>query len=272
MKRLFAILVFVLLVSVSFGKDIIKYPLMESNVLCDSVRPFCGDNCSNMPFYPTLCKPTEYGSAWSGGGATSATKQLYCAKATYANCHYSGSPKATGINSNNQAMPCKVSEDGKTANCRCKVFTGPNYVNIDGIMNLGVYYKTVAVCGKDGSKCKNLSTCLPDGRGDCKGVEAPVCKYIADQNTLDDNVSFIPGADLISTYGFDMNKDYDIAKPGEGVKCQNIDVAGCMTQPCKYEKGSKEYATCSCPITNMKTMMLSQKGVSCDLPKGYVWE
>lgn len=48
MKRLFAILAFVLLISVSFGKDIVKYPLMESNVLCDSVRPFCGDNCSNM--------------------------------------------------------------------------------------------------------------------------------------------------------------------------------------------------------------------------------
>ncbi|MDE4944852.1 hypothetical protein NAI65_10855, partial [Francisella tularensis subsp. holarctica] len=82
----------------------------------------------------------------------------------------------------------------------------------------------------------------------------------------------IPGDDLISTYGFDMNKDDDITKPGEGVKCQNIDVAGCMTQQCKYEKGSKEYATCSCPITNMKTMILSQKGVSCDLPKGYVCE
>ena len=113
---------------------------------------------------------------------------------------------------------------------------------------------------------------LPDGRVDCKVVEALVYKYIADKNTQDDNVSFMPGADLISTYGFDMNKDYDIAKPVEGLKCQNIYVAGCMTQPSKYEKGSKEYANCSCPITNVKTMMLSQKGVSCDLPKGYVWE
>ncbi|MDE5005098.1 hypothetical protein NAI73_11785, partial [Francisella tularensis subsp. holarctica] len=78
----------------------------------------------------------------------------------------------------------------------------------------------------------------------------------------DDSISFIPVADLNSTYGFDMNKDYDITKPGEGVKCQNIYVAGCMTQPCKYEKGSKEYATCICPITNMKTMLLSQKVVS----------
>ncbi|MDE5020915.1 hypothetical protein NAI54_11130, partial [Francisella tularensis subsp. holarctica] len=78
---LFAIFFCVLLVSVSFGKDNIQYPLSESNVLCDSVRPFCGDNCSNMPIYPTLCKPTEYGSAWSGGGANTATKQLYCPKA-----------------------------------------------------------------------------------------------------------------------------------------------------------------------------------------------
>ena len=45
-----------------------------------------------------------------------------------------------------------------------KFFKGPNYVNIDGIMNLGVYYETVAVYEKDGSKCKNLSTCKPDGK------------------------------------------------------------------------------------------------------------
>ncbi|MDE5007075.1 hypothetical protein NAI48_10530, partial [Francisella tularensis subsp. holarctica] len=83
-----------------------------------------------------------------------------------------------------------------------KVFTGPKYVNIDGIMKLGVYYQTVAVCGKDGSKCKKLFTCLPDGSGDCKGVEAPVCKYISNQYSQDDSISFITGADLISTYGF----------------------------------------------------------------------
>ncbi|API87294.1 hypothetical protein [Francisella uliginis] len=272
MRKIFFAVVFIFSGCLVFGNSIVKYPLFESQQLCDSVKPFCGDNCTNSPFYPTLCKPTKHGSAWSGGGATSETKQLYCANATYANCHYSGPLSPTGINPNNQALPCKVSKDGKTANCRCKVFKGPNYVNIDGIMNLGVYYQTVAVCGKDGSKCKNLSTCKPDGSGKCKGVEAPVCKYIAKQNSNDDSISFIPGADLISTYGFAMNKDYDIAKPGQGVKCQNIDVAGCMTQPCKYEKGSKEYATCSCPITKMKSVVLSQKGVSCNLPKGYVWE
>ncbi|QLE78313.1 hypothetical protein FLM55_00595 [Francisella sp. Scap27] len=272
MKKLFLVVVFVFTIDASFARDIVNYPLFESNQLCSNAKPYCGGNCSNTPFYPTTCKPTSYGSAWSGGGATVETKLLYCANSTYANCHYSGPLTPTGTNPDNIGLPCKVSEDGKTANCKCKVFTGPNYVNIDGIMNLGAYYETIAVCGKDGSKCKNLTTCHPDGSGDCKGIEAPVCKYIAEQNSEDDKTSFIPGADVISTYGFDMNKDYNIAKPGDGVKCSNIDVAGCMTQPCKYEKSSKEYAICSCPVTKMKVMMLSQKNVSCDLPKGYVWE
>ncbi|APC97278.1 hypothetical protein [Francisella frigiditurris] len=248
-------------------------PTFKSGALCLSEKPFCGDTCSNTPFCRTNCWPTEHGSAWSGGGVDSQTKQLYCEEATYANCHFSGPSYPTGSNSDNPILPCKVSDDGKTADCRCKVFKGHNYVNIDGIMNLGVYYETVKVCGEDGSKCKNLSTCLPDDSGKCEGVEAPVCKYIAAQNSQNDDVSFIPGADLISTYGFGMNEAYAVAGPKGGTQCNNIDVAGCMAQPCKYEEGSdNKYAICSCPITKGASLNLHQKGASCDIPKGYVWE
>ncbi|QIW10670.1 hypothetical protein [Francisella sp. LA112445] len=277
MKRLSVFVMLLFTLTYAYSSTATKNfncPVFKPGQVCTSVNPFCGDNCSNTPFCTTTCWPTSAGSAWAGAGVTSETKQLYCPQSTFANCHFSGPPTPTGVNpSENPSLPCKVNKDGKTANCRCKVFTGPSYVNIDGIMNLGVYYETVAVCGKDGSKCKNLSTCEPGGKGKCVGKIAPVCSYVAAQNRKDDRVSFIPGYDLISTYSFDMNKAYDAAGPKGGPACSNIDVAGCMAQPCKYEKGSKEFANCTCPITkNVKSFRLHSKIASCDLPKGYVWE
>ena len=63
MKKIFFAVVFIFSGYLAFGNSIVKYPLFESQQLCDSVKPFCGDNCTNSPFYPTLYKPAKHGSA-----------------------------------------------------------------------------------------------------------------------------------------------------------------------------------------------------------------
>jgi hypothetical protein len=203
---------------------------------------------------------------------------LYCENTTYANCHYSGPPWATGSNRDNIPLPCKLSDDNTIAYCKCEVFTGPSYTKIDEIMNLGVYYETVAVCGTDGSKCQNSLTC-PPGTTQCEGGGEipPVCQYVAQQNPEDPEVSLIPGADLISVFGFDMEDDYSDTSP-TSTTCNDTVVADCMTAPCWYDDGDEDsssgtrYATCACPTLFESSYTLPQDGQTCNLPEGYVWE
>ena len=241
-------------------------PQFAPGTLCSSQQPYCGDSCDNTPFCPTTCWPTESGPAWAGGGDSN-TYQLYCAEATYANCHYSGPPYPTGTNPENIPLPCKLSDDSKTANCKCQVFDGPNYVNLAAILNLGVYYETVEVCGSDGSKCQNASTCYP-GSTTCEGQIPPVCQYVAQQNASVPETSLLPGADLISTYGFGMSENY----PSGSTSCENSLVAGCMTAPCKYDSDNTEYAQCICPVSFQDAFELSQSGQQCDIGRDYAWE
>ena len=248
-------------------------PDFKPGTLCSAPsEPDCGDDCDNKPFCATDCWTTESGPAWSGATLSSQTNLLYCANATYANCHVAGPPWATGISSDNIPLPCKLSPDGKMADCKCQVFVGPSYVNMYGIMNLGVFYETVAVCGADGSKCQNITTCTSDGSGKCLGKVPPVCKYVAQQNAKDPENSLIPGADLISTFGFGFQDNYT-----SGSTSCNGRYAGCMTAPCKFiddesaPDAGPRYAQCSCPVWH-GDYTISQYGQSCDPGKGYVWE
>jgi hypothetical protein len=50
-------------------------------------------------------------------------------------------------------LPCKLTADGRFANCACPVQTGLNFVLITAILNNKVYKDTVDVCGADGSAC-----------------------------------------------------------------------------------------------------------------------
>lgn len=230
--------------------------------------PYCGDDCSNQPFCFMTCQ---------GASSGSETNLLYCQNATYANCHYSGPPWATGSSSDNIPLPCTLNADNTVANCKCPVFEGPNYVHMNYIWNLGVYYETVAVCGSDGSKCQNQVTCPPGTTGTCPGEVPPVCKYITQQAPDDPAVSLMPGADLISTYGYGMDQDYSDVSP-TSTTCNDLVVANCMTAPCKYEdadEGSpsgKRYAQCACPTMYASSYTLPQDGQTCNLPEGYVWE
>ncbi len=250
-------------------------PEFQPDTVCTDVTPYCGDDCDNLPFCPTTCWTTSSGPAWSGAGVGAESNNLYCPTGTYANCHYSGPPWPTGTSSENIPMPCELNEDGTMANCKCKVFEGPSYVNIYAIMNLGVYYETIEACGTDGSGCLNMGNCPQGstlGSGDCTGTIAPVCEYISGQDPNNAATSLIPGADLISTFGLGMDSDYNSGT----TSCEDTLFAGCMTAPCQYEENTgsasgSRYAYCACPVSR-GAISLPQCGQICDLGDSYVWE
>jgi len=127
-------------------------------------------------------------------------------------------------------LPCRLSADGRFANCKCDVKTGLNFVLITSILNEKVYQDTVAQCGPDGSGCTidNMDT-----------HPAPVCKAMQD-GTL------IPGADVISDWSPDVQRLLIEGGPPPLTVCDKGPYAGCMTAPCKQTKDG--YAQCSCPI------------------------
>ena len=156
----------------------------------------------------------------------------------YALCFHSG-PKP---------LPCRLTDDGRFANCKCTVQTGLNFVLITGILNSKVYQDTINVCGADGSACNTH----PD--------KAPVCKAIA-------KGKLIPGADIIST--FSPSDQSDLAKlftPAPAKPkltiCPKAPYAGCMTAPCKTTKPG--LAECSCPIF-WGIFQLTGAGAQCTL-------
>ncbi len=52
-----------------------------------------------------------------------------------------------------EPFPCKLTPDGKYANCTCTVQTSTNYVLMTAILNYSDYQNTVTTCGSDGSGC-----------------------------------------------------------------------------------------------------------------------
>lgn len=251
------------------GDDAQWCPQAKPGTPCLDIRPFCEPFCSNSPYCVPTCDTSENGPAWAGGGQDP-SYMLFCPDAIYANCHYSGAPYPTGTDPNNIALPCELQTGSTVAHCKCEVASGPNWVNLTAIMNLGAYHETIAACGEDGSRCVNMNQCPTGQEVACyTGKIAPVCQYVAHQNPEDPSVSLIPGADLISTYGLTMSGRYQTT---DTPTCSNISSAGCMTAPCYYTDANRDYAQCECPTTFQKTIQLNQAGVACDLPAGYVWE
>lgn len=242
----------------------------ECAPLCPTSPP-CGDECSNTPFRPTFCWTTPLGPA-RADVVTALTNFLYCEGGTYALCFYSGpaTPTAPG----GRPLPCVLSASGHVADCTCQAYTsGPYFVDINGILNRGAYFETVAKCGADGSGCANLLNCGPNG--DVPGCKTratpPVCTYIAGQSRTDPASSLIPGADLISAFGFTMADQYGLgSKP-----CEAGLYAGCMTAPCRYPAGVTSVSDgdpvqCECP-TYDGVYQVGQDGARCDLEGGHVW-
>ena len=247
-----------------------------------------GHTCSNYPYAPTDCWTTQYGPAKADviigapkAGAVRSTNMLYCEGNTYALCFFSGPPTPTGTSTNppNNPLPCVL--NGDTANCTCQAYTsGANFVDINGILNQGAYFKTVDVCGQDGSRCKNIVNCGP--RGNLPGCkhhpDAPVCKYVKNQNPNDPQVSLMPKADLISTFSFAMSPIKGGPYQLGITPCSGLYV-GCMTAPCAYGPNHKspttdgELVQCQCPAYS-GTYQIGQKGQTCSIPgsnPSYVW-
>lgn len=235
-----------------------------------------GENCGNYPFRPTDCWTTKHGPA-KADVMESSTNMLYCKEGAFALCFFSGPPTPTGKNPDNQPLPCVLK--GDIASCTCQVYTsGPSFVDINGILNLGAYQQTVQACGQDGSKCANLSTCGKDGtKSGCGQLQqAPVCQYVQNQDPNDPTVSLMPKADLVSTFSMTaMAADYQIGStPCEGR------YAGCMTAPCSFAPGAKQPPsngdpiTCECPTFTGK-YQIGQFRQQCEIPDSngasYVW-
>ena len=239
----------------------------------------CGEHCSNQPFVPTDCETTAYGPA-RADVVTSSHNFLFCRGGSYALCFFSGPPGAGGTNPGNRALPCVL--NGDVANCTCQVYTsGPYFVDINAILNLGAYYETVAACGPDGSGCANLHHCGSAGTAEeCERHRpAPVCRYVRDQNPNDPSVSLIPKADLVSAFSTAMNDDYAFGKtPCLGARAGLY--AGCMTAPCFFPPGAKQPASdgdpiqCQCPVVS-GPYQVGQDDQACKIPPAdgsiYVW-
>lgn len=279
----------------------------ELNTPCPQT-PYCGSDCTNYPFRPTNCKTTSDGPARANivvGFALSSTNMLYCPGGTkdapkpYALCFFSGPTTATGTAGSvgtNQTLTCLPDAQSGIANCQCQVYnTGSYYVDINSILNLGVFYQTKQICGSDGSLCKNIAAC--DGFGNqktdcgkspcptCTATVAPVCTYVATQPTNPDGGLYptkytAPSrVDLISTFSFAMG-DTSSTGPYQlgSTPCTNGLYAGCMTAPCKYleggGKGDGAIVNCACPMWQ-GDYQIGQSGLPqslvCPTNAGWVW-
>jgi hypothetical protein len=152
-----------------------------------------------------------------------------------------------------EPLPCKLRPDGRSADCKCTVESGRNYVLMTSILNYRVYQETVKVCGADGSACATT----PD--------KAPVCRAIKEGR-------LIPGADVISTFSTSqasvLAQSHMMApnKPALTI-CPKAPYAGCMTAPCRMSGG---YAQCSCPVF-WGIFQLAQANAQCTLADHLVW-
>ena len=200
----------------------------------------------NKPFKLNTLPTTPYGPPWADILDNPKTNFLECKGTPIALCYYSGPGPTT---------PCTLDGLG-IANCTCYELPKalPYFVDINAILNRDVYLRTVAKCGKDGSRCSGSN-------------DAPVCEAI-NNNTL------IPGADLISTFSPFLEKQIPISltscpKPAA--------YAGCMTAPCKRTgktdpKTGLPLVQCGCPtFTGPYQAGTAINQDQCVLGGNYVW-
>jgi len=221
-----------------------------------------------VPFTPNPLFTTPFGPA-KADILLRPSNFLPCEGGPIALCYYSG-PQPS--DSSQPDLSCDVTNNGKFANCRCiEIAYGPYFVDINAILDLDMYERTVRVCGKDGVDCRGEPN------------RAPVCRAI-NANRL------IAGADTISTFSLALNS----ADPNEfGIGQTNcpVDVgetalyAGCMTAPCKRTTDSisingSAYPIdeCACPTFDGRYQVgqdLDDPGSECVLGEGapgdHVW-
>jgi hypothetical protein len=187
---------------------------------------------------------------------------------TYALCLFSGPAVGTPVPANgsaavNPALPCKLSADGKSADCTCYALTTeqyppyvPYFIDINAILNLDLYLRTVYACGHGGENCSPREPI----RNYSWWNDAPVCRA-ANAGRV------IPGADLISVFSTVKSSDYATGASPNSTSCTTDKYAGCMTAPCHYtgkkDSAGNELVQCQCPVYE-GPFELSQAGVPCD--------
>lgn len=126
-----------------------------------------------------------------------------------------------------EPLPCKLTHDGRFANCTCDVMDGENYVLETAILNYPVYRATIDACQDEDCQVPNT---------------APVCKFLT-------NGKLIPGAQVISTYDPELTTNIrnEITAPTGLLKNCDGPFAGCMTAPCQPNKDGAT-AQCLCPV------------------------
>ena len=190
---------------------------------------------------------------------------------TYALCLYSGPAVGTpvagkGAKAVNPPLPCKLSADGKSADCTCYGLTTeeyppyiPYFVDINAILNLDLYLRTVYACGHGGENCSPRQLLRSYSRWN----DAPVCRA-ANAGRV------IPGTDLISVFSPVKGNDYATGASPNSTSCPTGKYAACMTAPCRYtgkrDKAGNQLVQCQCPVHD-GPFELSQAGVSCDANK-----
>jgi hypothetical protein len=181
---------------------------------------------------------TNYGPAYRDTMITS-SQMLRCSS-QYALCFESGLPP----------LPCTLSPDGRSADCKCLVRSDANYVLETAILNYPVYLATVQGCNADPLGCK-------------KPNSAKVCQYLP-------GGALIPGADVISTY--DSNTQDALVKAvnhqSPVTTCAKAPFAGCMTAPCTLDADGHT-ATCKCPVFTGRFTLVGA-GAQCSLGGNFV--
>ena len=164
---------------------------------------------------------TNYGPAYRDT-AEQGSQFLACSS-QFALCFQSGKPP----------LPCTLSPDGRSADCKCLVYNKTNYVLATAILNYPVYQSTVQACFPNGTTGPNSCTATNT---------APVCQYLPEG-------ALIPGANVISTY--DPSTQEALVKAmsfqAPTTTCPKAPFAGCMTAPCTLDEGGHT-ATCKCPV------------------------
>jgi hypothetical protein len=187
---------------------------------------------------------------------------------SYALCYFSGPATDTPVPSDgsqpvNPPLPCILSQDGKSANCTCYEINTeqyppvvPYFVNINAILNLDLYLRTIAACGHDGGLCSPQAPVS----GHMWWNAAPACRAV-NTNTV------IPTAELISVFSTVKNSDYATGVTPNSTSCPGGKYAGCMTAPChhtgKADSAGNELVECKCPVYD-GPFELGQAGVPCD--------
>jgi hypothetical protein len=187
---------------------------------------------------------------------------------SYALCYFSGPAVGTPAPSDGSApvnppLPCALSQDGKSANCTCyEIKTEqyppfvPYFVNINAILNLDLYLRTVAACGHDGELCGPQTPI----RDHAWWNPAPACRAVNTNNV-------IPTAELVSVFSTVKTSDYATGTTPNSTLCPAGKYAGCMTAPCyhtgKTDSAGNELVECKCPVYD-GPFELGQAGVPCD--------